>query len=94
MSVDEQRVLEMACDASRAGDNARLLEILEASPEVVTYRTATDDTLLGLACRSATGDVAIPPVPGTNAQHQAIDLLLEAGADVTAATTEAWTPLH
>lgn len=94
MSVDEQRVLEMAYEAARAGDNARLLEILEASPEVVTYRTATDDTLLGLACRSATGDVAIPPVPGTKAQHQAVDLILEAGADVNAATTEAWTPLH
>ena len=67
MSVDEQRILEMACEAAQAGDIARLLEILEASPEVVTYRTATDDTLLGLACRSATGDVAIPPVPGTKA---------------------------
>ena len=94
MSVDEQRVLEMACEAAQAGDNARLLEILEASPEVVTYKTATDDTLLGLACRSATGDIAIPPVSGTNAQHQAVDLILEAGADVNAGTTEAWTPLH
>ena len=90
----DQSFLIPASNAARAGDNARLLEILKATPEVVNDRAEDGDTLLGLACRSATGDIAIPPVQGTNQQHQAIDLILEAGADVNAATTQAWTPLH
>ena len=84
----------MAAEAARAGDNDRLLEILRTSPEVVSARTEDGDTLLGLACRSATGDIAIPPVFGTTAQHQAVDSILKAGTDANAATTEGWTSLH
>ena len=53
-----------------------------------------EDTLLGLTCRSATGEIAIPPVEGTKEQHRAIDLLLRVGADVNAANRDGWTPLH
>ena len=41
----------------------------------------TAATLLDLACRAATGDIAIPLVPGTPAQHAAVDRILAAGAD-------------
>lgn len=94
MSNVERTLFAKATSAAESGNHDRLLEILESSPEVVAARTSTGDTLLGLACRSATGDVAIPPVAGTLAQHQAIDIIIAAGADPNAATDEGWAPLH
>jgi len=77
-----------------SGDVDGLRAILEASPEVLETRDESGDSLLGLACRSATGDAAIPPVSGTTAQHQSVDVLLAAGADPNAATRDGWAPLH
>ncbi len=46
--------------------------------------------LLDLACRAATGDIAIPLNPGTPEQHAAVDLILNAGADPSAADQDNW----
>ena len=94
MSTPEPTLLSRAVSAAESGDVDQLGEILEASPEVLTARDSSGDTLLGLACRSATGDAAIPPVPGTTRQHQAVDIILEAGANPDAATADGWAPLH
>ncbi|HXI56860.1 MAG TPA: ankyrin repeat domain-containing protein [Polyangia bacterium] len=83
-----------AAAAAGAGDLPRLQRLLRATPALLRARAADGDTLLGLACRAATGDVAIPPVAGTPAQHAAVDLLLAAGADPSAATADGWAPLH
>lgn len=83
-----------AAAAARAGDLPQLRRLLRAAQALVHARATDGDTLLGLACRAATGDVAIPPVAGTPAQHAAVDLILAAGADPSAATTDGWAPLH
>lgn len=68
--------------------------VLARSPEVVSATDADGRTLLDLACRAATGDIAIPPNPGTPRQHAAVDLILRADADPSAADCNGWTPLH
>jgi ankyrin repeat protein len=83
-----------AVSAARAGDLAVLESALVETPSLFTQRDADGDTLLGLACRGATGDIAIPPVAGTVEQHLAVDMLLSAGSDPNAATDEGWKPLH
>lgn len=86
--------LETAVMAAKAGDVARLEQILAAAPELLSARDAEGHTLLNLACKAATGDVALPPVPGTPEQHQAVDFILSAGADPSAAAHDGWAPLH
>ncbi|MDE0451740.1 MAG: ankyrin repeat domain-containing protein [Gammaproteobacteria bacterium] len=84
------RAVAAACD----GDLETLSAVLASSPEVVTACDAHGRTLLDLACRAATGDIAIPLDPGTPGQHAAVDLILRAGADPSAADRDGWTPLH
>lgn len=86
--------LTQAAAAARGGDLDHLREILARSPEVLADRDEDGRTLLDLACRAATGDIAIPPDPGTPEQHAAVDLLLAAAADPSAADNDGWTPLH
>ena len=62
--------LETAVLAVKAGDVASLQQLLATAPELLSARD-TGDTLLNLACKVATGDVALPPVSGTPQQHQA-----------------------
>lgn len=89
-----QGTLLQAAMAANDGELDRLGEILAASPGVLTDRDENGRTLLDLACRAATGDIAIPLVPGTPEQHAAVDMVLAAGADPSAADNEGWTPLH
>ena len=86
--------LSRAAAAAHAGDLATLAAILERSPAVLTARDGDERTLLDLSCRAATGDIAIPLVAGTPEQHAAVDLILTAGADPSAADGHGWTPLH
>ena len=87
-------LLTQAAAAARDGDLDRLGEITARSPAVLTDRDGNGRSLLDLACRAATGDIAIPPVPGTPQQHAAVDQLLAAGADPSTADNDGWTPLH
>ena len=86
--------LTQAAAAASGGDLETLGELLSSSPAVLTARDSEGRTLLDLACRAATGDIAIPPKPGTPEQHAAVDLILEAGADPSAPDKHNWTPLH
>ena len=86
--------LKTAAAAAQEGDLGRLQEILDTAPEALTARGENGRTLLDLACRAATGDIAIPLNPGTPAQHAAVDLVLAAGADPSCADNDGWTPLH
>jgi ankyrin repeat protein len=86
--------LDVAVAAVRAGDVALVERLLAARPELVRERDADGSTLLNLACKVATGDVALPPVPGTPEQHDAVDRILAAGADPSAAANDGWAPLH
>ena len=86
--------LTRAAAAARAGDLDSLERVLSESPDVIAARDGHGRTLLDLACRAATGDIAIPLVPGTPAQHAAVDRVLAAGADPSSADDDGWTPLH
>ena len=86
--------LAQAAEAAHRGDLAALMTILEDSPDVLTARDSDGRTLLDLACRSATGNIAIPPNPGTPEQHAAITTILQAGADPNTRDPDGWTPLH
>ncbi len=89
-----ESLLTRASAAARAGDLDGLERILSEHPEVIAARDGHGRALLDLACRAATGDIAIPLVPGTPAQHAAVDRILAAGADPSAADDDGWTPLH
>lgn len=91
MSTDD---LERATHAARVGDLAALDQILREAPDVVRARDHSGLTLLGLACNAATGDVALPSVPGLPEQHAAVERILAAGADPSAASHAGWAPLH
>ena len=86
--------LEAALAAVRVGDVALVERLLAADPELVRERDPDGFTLLNLACKVATGDVALPPLPGTPEQHAAVDRILAAGADPSAAANDGWAPLH
>ena len=86
--------LNVAAEACRSGNIDSLQQILAHSPDIITTRSTSGDTLLGLACRAATGEIAIPPDPGTPEQHQAVDIILQAGADPNAVDEDGWGPLH
>jgi ankyrin repeat protein len=94
MVMETMEALERAALAAVDGDVAALERILREAPEVLQARDAEGHTLLGLACKAATGNVALPPVPGTAQQHAAVDCLLAAGADPSAASHDGWAPLH
>ena len=87
-------ILAQAVAAARDGDLHTLAAVLARSPEVTSATDADGRTLLDLACRAATGDIAIPLSPGTPGQHAAVDLILRAGADASADDGSGWTPLH
>ena len=89
-----QDLLTQAAAFAREGDLAALEDLLHSSPSVVTARDSEGRTLLDLVCRAATGDIAIPFQPGTPEQHAAVDLILNAGADPSAADHDNWSPLH
>lgn len=91
---NETDSLGLASDAAEKGDLDRLRSLLADAPETLGQVDDDGESLLGLACRSATGGVAIPPDPGTPAQHAAVDAIIAAGADVDGANNEGWTPLH
>ena len=86
--------LQRAAQAARAGDLAALDQILREVPDVVSARDHSGFSLLSLACNAATEDVALPPVPGGPEQHAAVDRILAAGADPSAASHAGWAPLH
>ena len=87
-------LLTQAASAAREGNLESLNDFLTSSPAVLTARDAEGRTLLDLACRAATGDIAIPFDPGTPEQHAAVDLILKAGADASAVDNDNWSPLH
>lgn len=86
--------LVRAIEAVSMTSPEKLSRILRQVPQIVNLETPGADSLLGLACRLATGDIAIPAVAGTRNQHQVVDLLLNAGADPDRGTPEGWSPLH
>ena len=87
-------MLVQAATAAHDGELDQLREIVASSPTVLSARDEHGRTLLDLACRAATGDIAIPLVPGTREQHAAVDMVLAAGADPSPADNDGWTPLH
>ena len=87
-------ILEKAVAASRNGDLETLKALLETESRVLELRDEEGHSLLGLACHAATGNSALPPVPGELGQHAAVDLILQAGADPSVATHDGWAPLH
>ncbi len=90
-----QDLLTQAAAAAREGDLDALGELLSSFPRrVLTARDSEGRTLLDIACRAATGDIAIPLNPGTPDRHAAVDLLLNTGADPSAADQDNWSPLH
>ncbi len=87
-------ILSRAVQAARAGDLDALTATLSDSPDVLKQTDRDGRGLLDHACRAATGDIAIPLDPGTPRQHAAVDLVLAAGVDPSAADNDGWTPLH
>jgi ankyrin repeat protein len=94
MSENRPSALTLAVEAVRTANAEKLSRYLRQAPEIVQLDTPEADTLLGLACRLATGNVAIPAVAGTQSQHQVVDVILKAGADPDRGTPEGWSPLH
>ncbi len=94
MTEQHEDLLQRAAKAARDGQLETLQQILKASPLVITARDSEGHSLLGLACMAATGDIALPRVPGTREQHQAVDQILKAGADPSACANNGWAPLH
>ena len=89
-----EEIFQRAAGAARDGDLRLLDGILTSSPAVLTQTDGDGRTLLDVACRAATGDIAIPLDPGTPEQHAAVDAILAAGASPSAADHDGWTPLH
>lgn len=87
-------VLSGAIAAAHDGNLDALRAILSDSPSVLKETDSDGRGLLDHACRAATGDIAIPLDPGTTGQHAAVEAILAAGADPSAADNDGWTPLH
>jgi len=88
------KVLSRAVQAARDANLDALRTILSDSPSVLKETDSDGRGLLDHACRAATGDIAIPLDPGTPGQHGAVEAILTAGADPSAADNDGWTPLH
>ena len=80
-NIHPQDALHHALGAVRAGDLKRLREILQEMPQCMTARDADDNGLVGAAALIATNDISRPANPGTPDQHEAISIILAAGAD-------------
>ncbi|MBT3425899.1 MAG: hypothetical protein HOL98_13515 [Gammaproteobacteria bacterium] len=94
MAEPSPTVIVQAVEAIRMASPEKLSKLLRQVPQLVDLDTPGADSLLGLACRLATGDIAIPAVAGTENQHQVVDLLLKAAADPDRGTSDGWSPLH
>ena len=86
--------LQSAALAAQEGDMDALNRILRESPQLLEARDPEGQTLLILACKAATGDVALPPVPSTPGQLAAGDRILAAGADPSVSDNGGLAPLH
>lgn len=82
-----ERELQSAALAAENGNLDELDRILGESPQVLEARDSEGQTLLILACRSATGNCALPPVPGKREQHAAV-------ADASVSDHGGFAPLH
>ncbi len=89
-----QDQFKSASEALENGEPERLKGIVENTPEVLRLRDDDGTTLLGAACRIATADHALPPIPSTGVQLEIVDILLAAGADPAFDTPDGWSPLH
>jgi ankyrin repeat protein len=85
---------ESASNAVAQGEVPALERHLREAPHVLAERDSEGHTLLGLACKAATGEHALPSVAGRSEHHAVVDLLLAAGADASAAANNGWAPLH
>ena len=94
MSTTSSSELGRAARAADEGDLDELERILRVAPQILQARDSESQTLLILACRAATGNCALPPVPGTPGQHAAVDRILAAGADLSASDDSGFAPLH
>lgn len=56
--------LDSLKSAHQAGDGllCRLEEFIKEYADLINFRSVDEDALLGLTSRSATGEIAIPPV--------------------------------
>lgn len=90
----QENGLKRAAEVAAEGRLDELRRILGTTPDVLEARDPDGRSLLGLACRAATGNVALPPNRGTLEQHAAIDVILAAGADPDASDHDGWKPLH
>jgi ankyrin repeat protein len=93
-AMESLEALQRAARFASEGDVGALESTLRDEPDVLRARDGEGHTLLGLACKAATGDIGRPFDPGTPAQHAAVDLILRAGADPSAAADDGWAPLH
>jgi len=93
-NAQQEKLLQSAAVAAREGSIDELGHILRQSPEVLDARDSEGQTLLILACKAATGDMALPPVPSTPGQLAAVDRILAAGANPSVSDNSGLAPLH
>ncbi len=72
-------------EALENGETERLKGIVENTPEILRLRADDGTTFLGAACRIATADHALPPIPSTGVHLEIVDILLAAGSHRRAA---------
>lgn len=89
-----ETTFQQAAKAVESGDLAELRQLLQSTPELVAETDEEGNNLLVLACRAATSNMALPPRKGTDEQHRAVSLILDAGANPSAANHAGWAPLH
>ncbi len=94
IDAQQDELLQSAALAADKGNVDELDRILEEAPQVLQARDSEGKTLLILACQAATGNLALPPVPGRREQHAAVDRILTAGADPSMSDHGGFAPLH